>query len=338
MEWKRIGKLHKRVSLLLALAFSLCCTGCNERTSESLTRENDGIMKIGVSFPTTKLKYRQAMLQLLEEYARNCPETEEIVICDADGSQEKQNQDLLDMINAGVDGIILIPYTMEGELSMIHYANEQDIPVLTLDNMVTSSVHAKITGYVGADHEHMGQQAGELLIQSLETHFPEEDTWNVLYLTGVPNSSGAVDRDKGIRNVLKKDKRVNIIAEYNGEFTEEKAESIMEDCLLVYPNLHGVICQNDLMADGCCNALEAADRLGEIALVGIDGQRSVVERIAAGEIDGTVIQYPSMILDAVSRMEEDLSGTYTGSYHSFQETNPIDRGNAAEYLEQNLPY
>ena len=37
----------------------------------------------------------------------------------------------------------------------------------------------------------MGEQAARLLISALEKHFPDAAQWNVIYLTGIPNSSGA---------------------------------------------------------------------------------------------------------------------------------------------------
>ena len=41
----------------------------------------------------------------------------------------------------------------------------------------------------------------------------------MIYLTGVAESSGALDRDEGIRAVLDQNPRVQVIGTYNGEFT-----------------------------------------------------------------------------------------------------------------------
>ena len=316
-------------------------TGCSVLSSSDIHPSppiEDSKLRIGVSFPTTKLLFRKTMYELLEDYAEEHSNEVEFLILDADSSQEQQNHDLLAMIHADVDGIILIPYTMEGEMSMISYGIEKKIPLLTLDNDITNSYPNRTIGYVGADHELMGRQAGDLLISSLEKRFRDHEEWKVLYLTGVANSSGAVDRDKGIRSVLADNPRVKLIAEYNGEFTRENARSIMEDCLLVYPDLQGVICQNDLMAEGVCDALDAVGRTGEIAVIGIDGQRSVVDRIARGAMDGTVFQNPDMIVHAVERMEQYLGGELQRTIYKYEETTPIDAENAQEYLNQNLPW
>lgn len=76
---------------------------------------------------------------------------------------------------------------------------------------------------------------------------------------------------------------------------------------------------------------------GEVALVGIDGQRSVVEEIAAGGIDGTVIQYPDMALEAVEEICRYLDGEPL-SFSNYQQTDIITRENAQWYLDQDLPW
>ena len=322
--------------LTLALLLCSCRTSLPPSSSPASQEADQGSYRIGVSFPTTSLLFRSAMFQLLEEFDLS-EGSVELILCDGENSQEKQNQDLVNLIDDPVDGIILIPYTMEGPLPAIQYANDRGIPVLTLDNRVESSSLSRTIGYVGAEHVTMGEQAARLLISALEEHFPDAAQWNVIYLTGIPNSSGAVDRDKGITQVLSQEPRIRLLGTYNGEFSRLNAESILDDCLNVYPDLHGVICQNDLMAEGCYQALVRRGLAGEVALVGIDGQRSVVEEIAAGGIDGTVIQYPDMALEAVEEICRYLDGEPL-SFSNYQQTDIITRENAQWYLDKDLPW
>lgn len=79
----------------------------------------------------------------------------EILIYDAGGSQKQQNQDILEMTDLGVDGIVLIPGTMEGCLSSVEYANTKGVPVITVDNRIRSSTSARAVSFVGADHYSM---------------------------------------------------------------------------------------------------------------------------------------------------------------------------------------
>ena len=101
--------------------------------------------------------------------------------------------------------------------------------------------------------------------------------------------------------------------------------------------IHGVICQNDLMAEGCVYALEAKGMAGSISVIGIDGQRSVAEKIAEGEIDGTVWQNPEMAVDAVKRLTDYLEGDLR-SGNIYTEIVPLTPDNVQEYLDEGLAW
>ena len=328
----------KCLSLVLAVFLALPFSGCRRPENPAVQTGNSPGKKrtIGISFPTLRLAYRATMKKLVEEAYRDDPETE-ILYKDADGSQEAENQNIIDFVDAGVDGIVLIPYTVEGSLSAVEYANERGVPVITVDNTLEKSGGAEVLSYVGADHFRMGEQAAELLIDVLEERFPEKESWKVIELAGSPGASGTVDREAGIGSVLAGSSRVELLAIYNAEFTTAHARSVMEDCLKVYEEIDGIICQNDLMALGCYEALKEAGRLGEIVLIGIDGPRDVVEKMASGGIDGTVIQYPEMILTGMEKLLAALGGEKLEPEY-IQETDKIRAWEAEEYLEESRPW
>ena len=125
----------------LALAAVLALSACSQPVGSQ--SDTPTCCKIGISFPTTALAYRQKMLDLLKQYDQAHPEVE-FLIYDGESSQQKQNRDMLDMLENSVQGIILIPFTMEGPIPVIHYANEKNVPVLTLDNDVPLAMWDRI--------------------------------------------------------------------------------------------------------------------------------------------------------------------------------------------------
>ena len=335
---------YSRYAVILAFSTALVCilllvwrSAPVPSEPPSGTDTGSVVYRIGVSFPMTDLMFRAKMLSLLEQYQQDHAGEVTFIILDGQNSQRQQNQDLMELVDTPVDGIILIPYTMEGTLPVIQYANDKQIPVMTLDNRVEDSTPARVISYVGADHVQMGCLAAQLLVSALERRFPEEQQWNVIYLTGIPNSAGAVDRDTGIKETLDQEPRITLLGEFNGEFTRQKSCSIMEDCLNIYPCIHGVICQNDLMAEGCYQALENYGLAGRVSIIGIDGQRSVVEKIAEQKIDGTILQYPDMILHAVEYMRSYLNGQPL-QYAYYQQIDPITFENAQACLDAGLSW
>lgn len=323
--------------ILSLLPIAGCSRAGEEQPEPPAARE--GYYTIGVSMPTTRLAYRKAMKELVEKAYPESGERlrAEIILCDADGSQKQQNQDILNMADSGVDGIVLVPNTMEGCLSSVEYANTKGIPVITVDNRIRSSPSARVVSFVGADHYSMGKEAALLFLQILEERFPDKEEWNVIQLTGIPDSSGTIDRGQAIADVLAGSSRIHVLGEYDGEFTVKNAKSVMEDCLLIYDNIDGVICQNDNMAEGCYQALREAGADGQIAVVGIDGQKSTLKIMAEGGIHGTVLQHPSMILDGIEYLCDYLDGKTLNDFY-YEPTDTITVENADYYLEHDLSW
>lgn len=298
----------------------------------------EDIYTIGVSLPTSRLAFRGSMKELMLAYSEQAEgRRAKLKIYDADGSQKQQNQDILELVDSGVDGIILVPNTTEGCLSAVEYANQKHIPVITVDNQIEKNSHAQVISFVGADHYRMGRDAAELFVNVLGEKLPEQKQWNVIHLTGIPDSSGAIDRGQGILDVLDKEERIHCIGSFNGAFTVENAKSVIEDCLEIYDTIDGVICQNDNMAEGCYQALAEAGKAGTVVVVGIDGQKSTLEIMAQGGIHGTVLQQPSIILKGISLLCDALDGMELNDIY-FEPTDIITTENVNDYLENGLSW
>lgn len=340
-EFNNTVKSNLIIFILTAIVFTSILSGCTEsrpRQQEPVNRSSKPYT-IGVSFPTTRLVYRSAMKELIDS---NYPETggqsrAAIRVYDANGSQRKQNEDILKMVDSGVDGIILIPGTMEGCLSAVEYAATKGVPVITVDNRIRNSASAPVLSFVGSDHYAMGADAAKLFLQILEEQFPEKEEWNIIQLSGIPDSSGTIDRGQAISDTLAQNDRIHLLGTYDGEFTVANAKSVMEDCLAIYRTIDGVICQNDNMAEGCYQALKEAGKAGEVVVVGIDGQKSTLAIMAEGGIHGTVLQHPSMILDGIEYLCDYLDGTPLPATY-FTVTDIIDTDNVHDYLEHDLSW
>jgi len=330
--------------VMLSLLTLSACNASREKIidNNNLLKYDDSVKKqyiIGISFPTTELIFRATMKDIIaREYPKgNTNKRAQVIIYDGMNSQKKQNEDLLSMITSDLDGIVLIPYTTEGSLSLVRYANDKQIPIITVDNGIDEQVDAGVISYVGADHKLMGKQAAELFIDALKEYYPNKEHWNVIQLTGIPGSSGAIERGISIDSTFTNEKRINLLGSFNAEFRADNAKSVIEDCLDIYDDINGVICQNDLMAEGCYEAVKNAGKLGNIVIVGIDGQKSVVDRIGKDGIYGTVIEYPKMIEVGIELLCDYLDGKKIDDVY-YQKTDKISPSNVQYYIENNLPW
>ena len=319
---------------------SLLCllVSCHPAEREAESGQQPDTNVIGVSLPTTQLVYREAMKKLIDEtYGNGAVPGIEIRVYDANGSAEQQSQNILEMVDSQVDGIVLVPGSTEQCLPAVEYANSKHIPVITVDNRISESSSAQVISFVGADHYDMGKKAVELFLELLKENFPDQERWNIIQLSGIPEASGTIDRGQAISETLAGNQQINLLGSYDGEFSVENARSVMEDCLEIFPKIDGVICQNDNMAEGCYQALKQVGLAGKIVVVGIDGQATTLKLIEQGGIHGTVLQQPSMILDGIDLLCRYLDGEVLEENY-YTQTYPITQENAGYYLDNGLSW
>jgi len=335
------------LAICMVLVFAACTAstettpGQSVETTQSATSEDTASQpetsyQFGFSVPSLEFTYFSTMKTVIEKtYPKDGIS---VTVYDAGNNQEQQNHDIEDMISAGVDGIVLIPITVEGAAPAIKYANEKAVPVITVDRAVTAETGVDVVSFVGSDHYTMGKQAAELLIAALEAKFPDQETWSVVELEGTAGSSAAIDRGAGMNDRMAEDSRIDIIASLNGEFSTTTATSVAEDVLTAHPDLNAFICHNDMMAEGCYQALVNANMLGKVVIIGIDGQSSTVQKIVDGNIMGTVIQYPDkMALQGIELLAAYLNGeTVEDTYYI--ETESIDSSNAKRFIDEGLAW
>ncbi|MBR4078760.1 MAG: substrate-binding domain-containing protein [Christensenellaceae bacterium] len=296
--------------------------------------ESEGY-QIGVSVPSMEYTFFAQM----ETEINNVYPTDDVTVTvyDGENNQEKQNKDVEDMITMGYDGIVLIPITVEGAAPAIAYANEKKVPVITVDREVTPDAGVEVIGFVGADHVPMGEGSAELLIAALEKMYPDEEKWNVIELEGTQGASATLLRGEGIHNVLDKDPRINIISSLDANFSTTEALSIAEDSLIANEDLHAFIGHNDDIAIGCYQALVNANKVGKVAITGIDGTLACVEKVADGGIQGTVIQFPAMVTLGVETLVKYLNGEEV-EFYNYYPTEKIAPEDAQSFIDAGKPY
>lgn len=130
-------------------------------------------------------------------------------------------------------------------------------------------------------------------------------------VTGVEGNSTDLIRSRGRDAAIKEFPKIKLAGELPGKWNREDSQKAMEDLISRYPNLKGVIAQNDDVADGCIAALRAAGiRPGQDVFVsGADGTTGGAEMIKQGLLLATsanVPQYMGALL--TTRLYDVLNG------------------------------
>jgi inositol transport system substrate-binding protein len=210
----------------------------------------------------------------------------DLIISDGQVSSPKQTADIEAAITKKVDGIVISPNDVDALAPALQEAVDAKIPVVTLDRRVNKV--PGILGHVGADNVKGGEAQGQLI----EKLFPDGAT--VMNLQGQSGSSPAIDRNKGLHNVLDQAKdKYKIVFEDTAAFARDKGLSVTESALAGMPKPPDVIsCANDDMALGALEALRARNLTGKVKLIGFDALPEALGQIKAGNMTATIEQLP----------------------------------------------
>jgi ribose transport system substrate-binding protein len=83
-----------------------------------------------------------------------------------------------------------------------------------------------------------------------------------------------------------------VVARQTANFNRAEGLTVMENLLQAHPDISGVFAQNDEMALGAIEAIEAAGLMGRIHVVGFDATDDAVNSVERGEMAATVAQQP----------------------------------------------
>ena len=210
----------------------------------------------------------------------------DLIVGDGQKSSPKQTADLEAAITKGVSGIVISPNDVDALAAAIQEAVDAKIPVVTVDRRVNKV--PGILGHVGADNVKGGEAQG-LLVEKL---FPNGAT--VMNLQGQSGSSPAIDRNKGLHNVLDQAKdKYKFVFEDTAGFDRSKGLAMTESALAGMATPPDVIvAANDDMALGALEALKTRNLLSKVKLIGFDALPEALGQIQAGNMTGTIEQLP----------------------------------------------
>lgn len=186
------------------------------------------------------------------------------------------------MVNRNYDGLLVSPIS-EGNLQpSIERALEKGIPIVYV-NDAPSPLSSNIAG---AYHWEAGELAAEWFSKKI-------GSGEVAIISGTPRAAAARERTQGFKEWLEKNNpNVKVVDTQNGDWDRMKAKDATDVLLKKYPNLKGVYANNDTMAMGCIEAVKAANRLDSCFVIGTDGTSEAHASIKAGELAGTVDNFP----------------------------------------------
>lgn len=277
---------HKVVSLfavimLLAVALSACVAPAPAGSAPAADASaGGGKIKIGVS-----MLFDDLWLTILRDAITAAAEADgnvELIMVDSKEDVATQLSQVENFVTQGVDAIILIPPNTDATDPATKLAVDAGIPLVYVNRKpanLPEGVH-----YVGSDSIIAGRLQMEWLAEQLG------GKGNCVLMNGNLSQEAAQMRTAGVKEVVEKNPDIKIIKEDTANWSRAEGLALMENWLSTGDQIDCVASNNDEMAIGALQAIEAAGKLGQILVGGVDASPDALQLMDEGKLNVTVFQ------------------------------------------------
>ncbi|MFB5678487.1 ribose ABC transporter substrate-binding protein RbsB [Paenibacillus terreus] len=284
------------IFLLLVLSLFLLA-GCSlEPPSWAKAKASGDLsnVKIGLSMSTLNNPFFVYLKDMVVKEADR--QGFEVIVVDAQNDPAKQNNDVEDLIQQGVNALLINPTDSSAISAAVQTANGVGIPVITIDRAADKG---EVASLIASDNVGGGKMAAEYIVDQLG------EGAVVAELEGIPGTSAARERGQGFHSVA--DTKLKVVAKQAADFDRTKGLNVMENLLQGNPDIQAVFAQNDEMALGAVEAIAATGR--DILVVGFDGSADALQAVKDGKLSATIAQQFDLIgQKAVQTAAEILQG------------------------------
>ena len=187
-------------------------------------------------------------------------------------------------ISAKVDALAIAPSQADQLQPTLQKAVDEGIPVVLIDTNIDTFT-AK-SAFVGTDNRLGGVMAGEFMAEKLQAGD------KVAIIRGAAGDPVHNLREEGAVEAMEA-AGLEVVAIQPADSDRAKGQTVAENILTANPDLKGVYATNDEMALGALNAAKAAGMT--LVIVGFDASPDALDSIEAGELTGSVAQFPKKI-------------------------------------------
>lgn len=250
------GRYFKYIALLAILAIctaflAACGSSSSSSTSGSSSSGNKGPFLIGVSNGFVDSEWRSQMISDLQsanaQYMKQGL-TKDLVIVSSDVDVQGQAQQIRNLINRGVNAIIVDPNSPSALNPVIKEATDKGIVVISVDQEVTapSAVNVVInqTDWAKISMQWLAQQLN--------------GKGNIVIINGIAGAPANEARYNGVKQVLSQYPNIKVLNVVNANWDEATGQQKMAAILASQPNIDGIWSQ-DGMAQGALQAIIAAN-------------------------------------------------------------------------------
>jgi inositol transport system substrate-binding protein len=275
-----VKKINMLVVSIIVLTLMASCGAPAAPATEAPAAGGDDQITIGVTMKFDDL-WLTTLRDAMTEYAATQPGVE-LVMVDSKEDVATQLAQVENFVAQQVDAIVVIAANTDAADPMTKAAQDAGIPLLYV-NRLPSNLPEGIS-YVGSESIQAGIMQAEWIAEQLG------GKGNVVIMNGDLAQEAAQKRTEGEKQVFAKYPDITIIREDTGNWSRDQGLALMENWLASGDQIDAVASNNDEMAIGALQAIDAAGKLGEIIVGGVDASPDALQEMDKGRLNVTVFQ------------------------------------------------
>ena len=299
--------MNKFLKVAAASAMSLSLVACggtkdNSTGGDASTSDNPNAdKKVGVCIYQFADNFMTLFRGELENYLiEQGFSKSNITIVDGANDQATQTNQIQNFITDGVDVLIINPVNSSSAATITDMVTDAGIPLVYINREPDADEEKRWedndlkVSYVGCDARQSGTMQGEIIadlgIDTIDLN--KNGKVDYIMIEGDPENVDAQYRTEFSVKALKdKGLEVNCLDDQLGNWDQATAQGLVANALAAHPETEVVFCNNDAMALGAFQAISAAGRTvgKDIWLVGVDALDEALDKVATGEMTGTVL-------------------------------------------------
>ncbi|WP_158598397.1 substrate-binding domain-containing protein [Notoacmeibacter ruber] len=198
----------------------------------------------------------------------------------------EQNTLLERAIATNPDGIAIDAIDVNASMPIIKEAQDRGIPIVLF---VSTAPQGSQLTYISNDFYDQGRILGEELLKRID------NKGKVAIMHGVPTNSAHADRYKALTDLFEKNADIEVVDTAYDMDDVQKAQTEASRILAANPDLDAIAVVDAAGPVGVGLALREADRVGEVAYVGIDDVPQLQQLMREGVLDLSIATRPRMI-------------------------------------------
>ncbi len=264
---------------------------------DTVAKKEKEQLVFGATYMTMDSPYYEALNFSMEEVIEANGDV--LLVRDPIRNQEKQNEQILDFIDKGVDAIFVTPVDWVEISTVLRICKEKEVPVFVVDSPVYED--ELVVSTIVSDNYNSGVLIAKDMMQ-------KKDSANIA-IVSERNINALESRVQGFLDTIEGKENYEVVSNRTQAWDLQSSMDVMQSVIESGQSFDVVIGANDTIVLGGLAALQKNKIEDEILLYGVDGSPDCKAMINEGYLEGSVAQFPYVLgRAAVNTAYEYLDG------------------------------